>query len=96
MAHKKEKPGVMLYYELRPVLRRLSTEQCGKLLRAIMDYAQDGIAPDFGEDAALEVAWDFMAARIDADTERYYMMSQARQEAAKKRWGNTLDANTSN
>ena len=61
-----------------------------------MDYAQDGIAPDFGEDAALEVAWDFMAARIDADTERYYMMSQARQEAAKKRRGNTVDANTSN
>ena len=89
MAHKKEKPGVMLYFELRPVLRRLSTEQCGKLLRAIMDYAQDGIAPDFGEDTALE-------ARIDADTERYYMMSQARQEAAKKRWVNTVDANTSN
>ena len=62
-------PGVMLYFDIKTGVKRLSLEEKGKLLTAILDYADDGLLPDF--DGALGVAWDFIAQRVDADAARY-------------------------
>lgn len=78
-------PGVMLYFDIKPGLKRLSLEEKGKLLTAILDYAGDGLLPDF--DGALGVAWDFIAQRVDADAARYQAKCEQSKAAALSRWG---------
>lgn len=62
-----KRPGIMLYFEVRPALRRLSDEEKGRLFEAILDYGENGILPIF--DGCLGVAWDFIQPRIDADSQ---------------------------
>ena len=81
------RPGVMFYFNTRPCLKRLNNEQKGQLFEAILDYAEFGIVPDFGDDVGLSVAWDFTQPKIDRDNERYEQISKRRAEAAAKRWG---------
>ena len=64
------RPGTMLYFDTRPCLKRLTNEQKGQLFEAILDYAEFSVAPDFGDDIALSVCWDFIRPRIDRDNER--------------------------
>ena len=91
---KSGKPGVVVYFELRPAMKRLTAEQKGILFEAIMDYADDGIMPEF-DDIALQIVWDFVQPRLDDDNEKYSNTVNARQEAANKRWGKVEDANAS-
>lgn len=62
-------PGVMMYFDVRPCLIRLSDCEKGQLFEAILDYGENGIVPDF--DDKLGVAWDFIKPRLDRDSERY-------------------------
>lgn len=78
-------PGVMLYFDIKPGLKHLTLEEKGKLLTAILDYADDGLLPDF--DGALGVAWDFIAQRVDADAARYQAKCEQSKAAALSRWG---------
>ena len=64
-----QRPGVMIYLDLRPAIKRLSVEECGLLLRAILDYGELGVAPDF--EGGLGIAWDFIQPRLDRDAARY-------------------------
>lgn len=89
------KPGVMLYFDIRPCLKRLTVEQKGQLFEAILEYGEFGVAPDFDADIGLAVAWDLIRPMIDRDNERYEKISKRRSEAACKRWG-TNNANASN
>ena len=82
MARKrKERPGVMIYFEARNCIRRLDLEDKGRLLDAILDYGEAGIDPAFSEetDLALCVAWDVLKPKIDMDAENYkdYCTSRA-------------------
>lgn len=74
----------MLYFEIRPSLKRLSDEEKGRLFEAILDYGENGTAPGF--DGALGIVWDFIQPRIDADSQRYQKVSEARSAAAAARW----------
>ena len=65
----KERPGVLLYFSLRPAIKRLTLEEKGALFEAILDYAQNGVYPDF--DGVLGIGWDFVQPLIDADGEAY-------------------------
>ena len=65
-----KRPGVMIYFSLRPALRYLDDQQLGQLLRAILDYAECGETPDF-LDPLLAMAWSFVASGIDRDWEAY-------------------------
>lgn len=85
-----KRPGVMVYFDLRPCLKRLSYEQKGRLLDAILTYGEDGYIPEFS-DSALSVAWDFIQPKIDADGKRYKHRCEKAQEAANTRWGNILE-----
>lgn len=81
----KKQPGVMLYFDVRPALRRLSLEEKGSLFDAILEYGESGSPPSF--DGVLGVAWDFIQPRLDRDRERYEEISDQRKEAANARWG---------
>lgn len=74
-----EMPGVMLYFEMRPCLKRLSNAEKGLLFDAIMDYSQAGIVPDF--EGMLGIAWDFIQPRLDSDRAAYAQKVQQRQYA---------------
>lgn len=76
-----QRPGVMLYFDLWPSLKRLNLEEKGRLLEAILEYAQWSAQPDFGEDLALALVWDFVRPRIDRDGERYEDTVQKRRYA---------------
>ena len=80
----KERPGVMLYFDLRPSLKRLSLEDKGLLFESILNYAQYGELPEL--DGMTGIAWDFIQPRIDRDAERYEEITESRRKAARKRW----------
>lgn len=86
----KKRPGVLLYFDVRPSLRRLSLEEKGRLFEAILDYGEQGEPPQF--DGMLGIAWDFIQPRLDIDAERYDQRCRQAQEAAQKRWGKQSDA----
>ncbi len=70
MNERKQRPGVMLYYDtLRPALLRLTDEQCGQLLRGIIEYAQTGALPDY--DGMTGLAFDLLRPGIDRDGVAY-------------------------
>lgn len=64
-----KRPGVMLYFDIRPSLKRLTTEEKGQLFEAILEYAEFEKIPKF--DGCLGVAWDFIQPRIDKDRDNY-------------------------
>lgn len=70
MNEKKLRPGVMLYFDrLCPALMRLTSEECGELLRGIIEYAQTGAIPEM--DGMTGMASDMLRPGIDYDGERY-------------------------
>ena len=65
-----ERPGIMVYFEIRGVLRELSTEQVGLLFIAMIDYAEMGVVPEFS-DPMLRVAWASVCDKLDRDAAKY-------------------------
>ena len=66
----KERPGVMLYFELEAPMKFLNDSQRGRMLTAILEYAHYGVFPEFG-DPLLDMAWSFVKSDLDRDGERY-------------------------
>lgn len=64
------RPGVMVYFDLLPVLNVLDDAQAGRLFRGILEYAQDGVVPDFSEPVLL-VAWAGIQDKLDRDASKY-------------------------
>ena len=83
MKKEKSRPGIMLYFDIRPSLKLISTEEKGLLLEAMLDYAEDGILPELTGKA--EVVWTFMKKKIDDDAERYEEICRKRRDAANAR-----------
>ena len=79
-----KQPGVMLYFDIRPCLARLTMDEQGQLFNAILNYGEDGIEPDF--DYMLGIAWDFIKPRLERDRERYEEVCEKRRQAAQARW----------
>ena len=74
-----QKPGVILYFEMRNVFEELSNEKRGILVSAILDYSEHGIQPDFR--GSLRIAWASIQPRLDRDGENYAQKSQQRRYA---------------
>ena len=85
-----KQPGVMLYFDLRGSLNRLSLEDKGRLLDAILDFGQYGAVPEF--EGMLGLAWDFIQPRVERDRERYEEKVQKCIDAANRRWTTPSDA----
>ena len=67
----KERPGIMIYFDVLPAVERLSKENAGILLQAMLRYGKYGTIPDFGDSEGLNIAWSFVKQAIDRDNERY-------------------------
>ena len=85
-----KQPGVMLYFEIRPCLERLTMDEQGQLFNAILNYGEFGIEPGF--EYMLGIAWDFIKPRLDRDKERYEERVRQCEEAARRRWEKADDA----
>ena len=81
MAEKK-KPGVMLYFDVRPCLNRLTDAEQAQLFRAILDYGESGIDPGF--ENRLGLVWDFVKPMIDRDADRYREIQEKRAMAGSR------------
>ena len=101
----KKMPGVMVFFDLKPALEKLSLSEKGRLLDAILDYGQDETSRPGFDSPVLEMLWTFVAPRIDADRERYREKCDKARENANKRWSpdsceripsNADDANSNN
>lgn len=93
------KPGVMLYFNMRPSSKLSDTERL-RLYDAILDYGQTGESPNFS--GALGVAWDYIQPTLDKDNARYEATREKRAKAgalgglAKAKTAKQSEANEAN
>lgn len=74
----------MLYFSVRPSIKRLSAADKGKLFDAILDYGEFGLIPDFQD--SLAIIWDFLQPMLDADDDAYKSKCEQAKRAADTRW----------
>ena len=84
--HKKEKPGIMVYFDLLDTLRLLSDREKGILFQAMLEYGKYGKEPDMGKNSKLDVVWCMMQHRLDIDDETYYKKTARSKYGAYVRW----------
>lgn len=64
------KPGVMLYFDdIRPMLHRISYEDLGKLITAVLDFSQHGTVTEL--DGMIALCFDIMRPKIERDGVAY-------------------------
>lgn len=91
----KKPKAVYLYLDNFKHLKKMSAEDIGRLMIALMDYAEDGSLPDFSENMTLDVLFGMMSEQIDRDFEKYAQTCETRSKAAKTaaqaRWNKKKD-----
>ena len=78
-----KKPGVMLYFELYPMLKQMTAEDAHALIMAIFEYAQNGVLPQFSSQALMYV-WEFVRLNIAVPTSWIEEMLHRLQNAYNK------------
>ena len=78
------KAYISLYYSYREQLEILPDDERGRLLIALLDYAQNGTIPDLS--GASRMAFAFIRAQIDRDSEKYEARCAKNRENIRKRW----------
>ena len=78
------RPGFMVYFDWQHILRALSDDQRGKLVLAMVDYAEREQMPHF-DDPVTAMAWTALWPRLDEDSRRYAETVNKRRDAAVKR-----------
>lgn len=84
------KAYISLYYSYREQLEILPDDERGKLVIALLDYAQNGTIPELS--GASMMAFAFIKSQIDRDAEKYEARCTKNRENIRKRW-NTDDTN---
>lgn len=79
-----DRKSIMLYFDSIEQWKMLSPEQAGALIVALLQYGKTGERLETA-DKALEMAFSFLAAQIDRDSEKYEQTCARRREAAQKR-----------
>lgn len=74
----------MVYWETFDVLESLVDGDAKVMMSAIRQYSQYGVLPDFTGNAILTTLWLLIRPKLDADTERYERIRDARVEAGRK------------
>ena len=77
------KAYISLYYSYREQLEMLPDDERGRLIIALLDYAENGTIPTF--DGASKMAFSFIRAQIDRDSGKYAARCQKNRENAIKR-----------
>lgn len=78
----KERPGLMVYFDLLEPLEELSTDEIGEFMLAMLYYGRDGIEPDFSGNGMLRMLWKTEKPRCDRGKEKYFDTIEARKYAA--------------
>lgn len=79
-----KKPGVMIYFDILPVIAQLSNTDKGRLFQAILEYAELGVVPELP--TKLRPVWPMLTSRMDSDDIRYQRTVAKRRYAAYARW----------
>lgn len=80
----KKKPGVMVYFDLRGMLKLLLDSEKGKLFEAILEYGETGKVGELTD--TLRIVWPLIQNRLDKDSLRYTDVGTKRRYAAYVRW----------
>lgn len=88
----KQKKSFVMYAEWGNLFESLPETSAGTLIKAIYDHFR-GEDPHIA-DASLKAVYDMIAARMDADGEKYEEVRAKRTDAARSKWMQ-MDANTS-
>ena len=74
-----KKPGVMIYFDMRESLNRMSDQKAGQLFRVILEYGETGREPTIPD--GLLLIWPLIRMRLDCDHMRYEQTSLKRRYA---------------
>lgn len=88
----KQKKSFVMYAEWGNLFESLPETSAGTLIKAIYDHFR-GEDPHIA-DASLKAVYDMIAARMDADGEKYEEVRAKRTDAARSKWMQ-MDANAS-
>lgn len=88
------KPGVMIYFDIIPLIEEMNPENAGQLFLAILKYAQYGEIPSLS--GLARSVWPFIKSLVDRDSRRYDIARKKKQWAtycrdAKRRGEEHLD-----
>lgn len=73
------KPGVMIYFDIIPLIEEMNPENAGQLFLAILKYAQYGEVPSLSGFA--RAVWPFIKSLVDRDSRRYDIARKKKQWA---------------
>lgn len=79
-----KRTGFLFYFDWAKYVERLSTEQAGSLLQAILRLAMSGEDTDFSDDLALDLAFIGISDTIKRDTEKYISTARKNRENGAK------------
>ena len=80
----KKKPGVMVYFDMRRMVKLLSDTEKGKLFEAILDYGETGSVGELTD--TLNIIWPLIQNRLDSDSLQYDKKVVKRKYASYVRW----------
>ena len=72
----------VLYTEYRQYTALLNDEECGKLLKSLFDYVENGAVPDF--EGSLQMAFLVIKNQLDRDNEKYESRCKRNKENGAK------------
>lgn len=78
------KKSIILYFDYRDHLALLSDGERGELIMALLDFAEDGVLPDFT--GAQLMAFSFIKRQIERDEKKYKAKCDKNKENIAKRW----------
>ena len=81
----KKPKGFFVDFHHSNVIGLLSNEQAGRLIKALMDYGENGELSDFSDDGMLNVTYTLLRDEIDLNFEKYNAMCERRKEIAVQR-----------
>lgn len=76
-----KRTGIVIRFDICPALCELTDAEIGQLFRALLDYGQTGVLPDF-KDRALRTVWRQLQAKADQDGAEYTLKCQKNSYAA--------------
>ncbi len=72
-----------MYTEYIDQIGMLTDEEAGQLLKAVLEYARDGVMPEI-ENRMVSLTFSFIMAQMDRDNEKYEATVERRKEAGRQ------------
>lgn len=77
---------VPLYFSYAEQLAMLPDDECGRLILALLEYAQTGALPAFAPASATAMLFSCMRAQLDRDVEKYADICAKNRQNVNSRW----------